>query len=837
MEKKTNYSLVFGFFIVILLIMMSFFPKLFTTSDPIFEQPPKYIDVKVDGVVKSVLATNPIPPNKENLMGTDDVGRDIYARIVYGTRNTMKLVFLIAMMRMLLAFPIGILGGIKIRFFSSLIKFMNTFFSSVPILILSFFIFNFTYFERLQIDKSIMIFALVLSFLGFSKLASIIEDQTKIIMNEDFIEGEIAIGKTKGEIVIQNIIPHLIPTSLGLFFKEIASALFLIAQLSVLSTFVGTSRFSKALSFRADYVMGFEPEWGGMLTMITRDVQNLENIWWPTVFPILIFTLSILGLNLLGEGLRGEFEKRDSRVITMLRRIVTIFSPKVLYLQIREFREYKKPVITKITILFLILVYIIIPKYKSLYEFNTERVFQYAKVLTNEKFEGRLTGTNGSFEAGNFILRELESFGFETESYYLNTNEIIEDDILKLDALTPLFVDEAIIRLKLSDGRSREFLLYKDFEILTLNRDELKKHEGEEKLIYKGTTILEDETSQKDEEREIFPVFHQYPMDIYRDDGIDKKNTLRTDDGTTLTFDVAFHLPHVENNRISTNLHRYHSIVPKGELLELLLKGENEIELEMSYPKLPEQKARNIIGFIKAKDSGVSEQKETIIIGASYDGLHIEEDEHFGHMSSIPASTGLELAKQIGNLKEQFSKNIMIIFWDNEFEIDKNTVMQGAVKFNQVDQKTIDLTLGGGYVYFDIGYPGFKNEIKELNLVTFPAQMGKEGSFHLGNEIETSLKKSNIKYRRYQNIYSSSQFSVPYGRFEIASRALFNMRLNSNLSVGVGSSHIYDMYTDKDKMENIDQKRTKEIGQTILDALTMNEYLMDGPNDTSKPTK
>ncbi len=298
-----------------------------------------------------------------------------------------------------------------------------------------------------------------------------------------------------------------------------------------------------------------------------------------------------------------------------------------------------------------------------------------------------------------------------------------------------------------------------------------------------------------------------------------------------MDFKVAIHLPHVENHRISTNLHRYHSIVPKGQLLELLLQGgELDMEIEFSYPEIPSHEARNIIGFIPAKDTGVKQQKETIIIGASYDGLHTQENEDFGFMSSMPASIGLELAKEMGKFKGELPKNLMFIFWDNEFEIDKRTIMQGAVKFNEVDRRPIDLTLGGGYVYFDIGYPGFENEIKELPLVTFPAQMGKEGSFHVGNTIENSLKKSNVKYRRYQNIYSSSNFATPYGRYEIASRALFNMRLNSNLSVGFGSAHIYDMYTKKDKLENIDRDKVHDIGQAILDALTMNEYLIGDPD-------
>lgn len=834
MENKRNYPLIFGFLVLGLLLMMSFFPKLFTSNDPIYEEPVKYIEVKEDGEKVQELGRHPIRPNKQNLMGTDDAGRDIYARIVFGTKNTMKLVFLIAVFRMIFAFPIGILGGIKIKPFSSIIKFLNTFFSSVPILIMSFFIFNFNYFDRLQIDKSIIIFAIVLGFLGFAKLASMIEDQTKIIMNEDFIEGEVAIGKTKGQIVFQNIIPHLIPTSISLFFKEIASALFLMAQLAVLSTFVGTSRESKSMSFRANYVMGFEPEWGGMLTKITRDVQNLDRIWWPTVFPILIFTISILGLNLLGEGLSYEFEKRDSRVISGIRSLIRTLSPRVLYLEIKEFSKYKKQVILKVSAVVLLLTYIFIPKYKSLYDFSVEDTFDYANTLIKDEFEGRLTGTEGHYKVGDFILSELESFGFETESHYINRKELIPGDVTSLDSLTPLFVKEGKIKVKSKNGKNREFLLYDDFEILTLNKDELIKHKGKEKLTYKGLSIPEDILSEKDKGTEFYPVLYNLPRDIYDDKGIDERNILRTNDGTTVFFDLAFNMPGAENNRIGTNLHRYHSIVPKGDLKDLLLEGENEVEVEFSYPDLPDYRARNLIGFLPAKGTKAGKGKETIIIGASYDGLHTKEDENFGHMSAIPASIALELAENIGNIWENSSKNIMFIFWDNEFEIDKNTIMQGAVKFNRVDKKPIELTFGGGYVYLDIGYPGFENEIKEMSLVTFPSQMGKKGSYHAGNKIESSLKKSNTRYRRYQNIYGTSTFGMPYGRYEIGSRALFNMRLNSNLSAGFGAAHVYDMYTEKDKIENIDRERVGEIGQSILDALTMNEYLLEDMNIKNK---
>ncbi len=157
--KKINFPLLLGSIIVIFLAIVAFYPEFFTSKDPLFEEAPKYIEYKEEGEWVKKFAYNPMPPNKDNIFGTDDAGRDVYSRLVYGTRNTLKLALLIGIFRMILALPLGLAAGMGIKFISNMIKIFNTFFTAIPMLLFSFVILNIGYFRNLQMDKSIFAFA------------------------------------------------------------------------------------------------------------------------------------------------------------------------------------------------------------------------------------------------------------------------------------------------------------------------------------------------------------------------------------------------------------------------------------------------------------------------------------------------------------------------------------------------------------------------------------------------------------------------------------------------------------------------------------------------------
>ncbi|MFH5837213.1 ABC transporter permease subunit [Proteiniclasticum sp. C24MP] len=828
--KKINYPLLIGGIILLLLLLLSYFPEIFTSRDPIHEEPPRYIEYRQDGEIVEELSLNPMRPNNINIMGTDDAGRDIYARLVYGSRNTLRLGFLIALFRMIVALPLGILAGMGNRFISAVIKFFSTFFSAVPMLIFSFVLLNFNYFYRMQIEKSIIAFAVVLTIVGWSKLAGMLEDATKKIMEEDFIEGEIAIGKTKLQIVLQNVVPHVIPTGVSLFFKEIAMALFLVAQLAVLYVFVGSTREVGAMAFRANYRMGLEPEWGGMLSRITTEVMRFEEVWWVSFFPVLFFAVAIMGINLLGEGLRMEFQKRDSRVISIIRKTFAMLSPKLFYLQLREFPKYYRPILLKTGTVALILVYLFVPRYASDVPFQTENALENIEVLSDSVFEGRVSGSRGGYEAGNYIIDTMEDNGYDVStmdiSYYYEEEQSLEN----LKIMAPMVVKEGQVKITDLSGDEKIFRLHEDFTIFTLSRQELILAEGQD-FHYKGTASDKGHLADISMETEVFPIEERYIRELlnsigspFSENNMRGINVFGTDE-VEREFRLQFMLLDEYESRTNAYLHKSHTIFPFQELREILEAGYADIEVSFSYPELPDYEGRVIEAFLPGKDLSADNPGETIVIGAGYDGIY-DPDGRSSVIAATPAATALEIAREVAAMEEPLERSVSFVFWDNQMEIKKITMEEGSEYYHREAMKTIDMVVTGGYYYYEVGYAGVGKD-KDLSLVTFPAQGGRKPSYLIGTQMEKLLKDMKMPYRRFQSIYANTTSSSSLGVFDMVTRSTLDMRLNAFFTVGIGQAHVQEMGTEEDTLSKINRHRLESIGQVMLDNLTMNPYLME----------
>lgn len=825
--KRVNFPLLIGSVILMVLLALSYFPEFFTDRDPIHEEPPRYIEYEKEGEIVEELSVNPMRPNTINLMGTDDAGRDIFARLVYGTRNTMQLGFFIALFRMIIALPIGIFAGMGRKTLSRIIGFFNTFFSAVPMLIFSYIVLNFNYFYRMQMEKSIVAFAIVLALVGWSKLAGIIEDVTKRIMAEDFIEGELAIGKTKTQIIFQNVLPHLIPHGVSQFFKEMAMGLFLVAQLAVLYVFVGTTREVGAMAFRANYRMGLEPEWGGMLSRITNDVMRFEEVWWVSLFPVLFFAVAIMGINLLGEGLRLEFQKRTSRVISTIRKGISSLSPKLLYLQIRDIRKYYKPVLLKAGVFAFILLYLFMPRYQSIVDYDIDGALNHLDALSDVKYKGRASGTEGGYQAGEYILSELNSLGYQTEVTEIPFYDG-EPSPESLKVMAPMTVQQGTITLSFENGTRKTYRLHEDFTLFTIAREELLgAAEGE--FYYAGTATTEENLGKVSSEKSVFPITEHYIRELLSSTGspfsVEKmrgKNTFG--EAEKREFMVQFMLLDDYSSVSNAYLHKTTTIIPFDEMREDLYEGFAEAEITFSYPELPRHSGRIIQGFLPG--SGFSKEKpgETIVIGGSYDGVYETGD--ISPQSAAPASALLTLAKQTAELENPLSKSVSFVFWDNQYEIKKNTNEEGSEYFHRELLKTIDLVVSGGYYYYELNYPGME-DTDTLNIVSFPAQGGRKPSYKIGRRMEDLMTDMKIPYRRFQSIFYDTSTSSSLGVYDMVTRSVLDMRLNGFFSVGIGLSQPKGMGTVMDQREKLNVLLLNRIGQVMLDNLTMNEELME----------
>lgn len=814
--KKINYPLLLGVIIIIYLLMMSLYPQKFTSRDPVYTEKPKYMEIKVDGEKKDKLITNPMPPNKENICGTDDAGRDVYARLVYGTKNTMKLGLLVALFRLAIGLPLGVAAGMGSRGLSHFIKGFNTFFTAIPMIIFSFLILNIGYFGSMQIDEAIIAFAIVLTMVGWSKLAGIIEDSTKLVMEEDFIEGEIAIGKTKTQIAFQNVLPHIIPGTISLFFKEMGLALFLVSQLAVLNVFVGVTRRITEFDFRAAYLMNLEPEWGGSLSRIAQNMKGFENTYWMVVFPVLAFTLAIIGLNLTGEGLRIEFQKKDSRIISSMKNITYALSPRVFISQVKHIKKYYKPVLVKVSAMVLIIAYIVIPWHPSKYDFSIAEAKNHLKELTSSKYEGRAAGTKGGKMAGDYIIEQLNSYGYEvaveeiplkvnpienpvTGSVHVNTDEL----------LIPMSIEKGWIRLIDKNGEEKNYSLHEDFTILTVS-ESFYKNPGVSELNYKGIAVDKERANEADENKELFYI--ERNLQGFWWVGSGTSNVVDFGGGKSRSYDLKFMMSDGYTAKHNPSLYKYTTIIPFGELYEKLMDGYEEMEITFDYPKAVEYPGRNITATLSGEGKSAEEPGTTVVIGAAYDGVYYKDEDSRYVMTATPAAIALQLAKEISNLKEPLNKTVQFIFWDNEYDFLKYGKQDGSYYFSIQDGKAVDMAFNNGYYYLDIGYPGYKED-KDLNLVTIPAQMIDSNNYLMGLGIQERLREMDVSFKRFFYDYYTN-------------KGVNNMCWNSLTTAAFGNPGTWGINTSKDNMESVNFERMKEIGQIILDTLTMNEYML-----------
>ncbi|MDX1358229.1 MAG: ABC transporter permease subunit [Clostridia bacterium] len=316
--KKLNLPLIIGLIILALLLVIIIFPGLFTDKSPYNMQ--KIIFSRPDGHLEIEKA--PFPPSKDFIMGSDDLGRDIFSLIIHGTGLTLLLGVLIAIGRFIIAFPMAISAGFGNNLSKNIIRQFGVLFSAIPALLISVIILKLDFFAGLDKGSSIAAFVIVLSLTGWPKLGSLLMERVEGINSRPFIKGEVAMGKSRLRIAIENVFPHLAPETTVLFFMEISRALSMVMQLGLFSVYVGLLKIIWDTEGGVQFVdVSFEPEWASMLASSRSFVTVAP---WMVLFPAIAFFISVLGFNLFGEGLRNNLQKRDSLFIPKTRKLMTL---------------------------------------------------------------------------------------------------------------------------------------------------------------------------------------------------------------------------------------------------------------------------------------------------------------------------------------------------------------------------------------------------------------------------------------------------------------------------------------------------------------------------------
>ena len=225
-----------------------------------------------------------LSPGWEHLLGTDDLGRDVLARMLYGARISLLVGFVAVGISCLIGIFLGALAGYYGGWVDSLIMRFVDIMLCFPTFFLILAVIAF-------LDPSIWNIMIVIGLTSWMGVARLIRAEFLSWRQRDFVLAAQALGASDLRLIFRHVLPNAM------------SPVLVSATLGV----AGAILTESALSFLGIGVQPPTPSWGNMLIV---GKQTLGSAWWLSVFPGLAILLTVLGYNLLGEGIRDALDPR-----------------------------------------------------------------------------------------------------------------------------------------------------------------------------------------------------------------------------------------------------------------------------------------------------------------------------------------------------------------------------------------------------------------------------------------------------------------------------------------------------------------------------------------------
>jgi peptide/nickel transport system permease protein len=256
------WIMIAGIVVIAFIVAMTVFPRLFTRFDP--------NDQDAGGQMTAPSAAHP--------MGTDNLSRDVWARVVYGAQTILGVAIAAALLSAIIGIPLGLLSGFAGGAFDRVLSLVMDSIYSFPGLILAIAF-------AAMLGPGIINITLAVAVVYIPTYFRLVRGQTLAIKEEVYVEAARAIGARRGAILGRYVFPNVIATVVVILSLNIADAIMTEASLS----YIG-------LGLPAGI-----PDWGMDLSMGKKFLPS--GVWWMITFPGLMIMLLALGFTMLGEGL------------------------------------------------------------------------------------------------------------------------------------------------------------------------------------------------------------------------------------------------------------------------------------------------------------------------------------------------------------------------------------------------------------------------------------------------------------------------------------------------------------------------------------------------------
>ncbi len=256
------WIMVAGIVIIAVIITSAVFPSLFTSFDP------------TDQSAGPQMA----PPDATHLFGTDNLNRDVFARMIYGSRTILGVAILAALVSSLVGIPLGLLSGFVGGWFDRILSLVMDSLYSFPGLILAIAF-------AAMLGPGVINITVAVAVIYIPTYFRLVRGQTLTIKEELYVEAAGAIGAKRWTILAKYVFPNVIATVVVVFSLNIADAIMTEAALS----YIGLG------------LAGGIPDWGMDLSMGKKFLPS--GVWWMITFPGVMIMFLALGFTMLGEGL------------------------------------------------------------------------------------------------------------------------------------------------------------------------------------------------------------------------------------------------------------------------------------------------------------------------------------------------------------------------------------------------------------------------------------------------------------------------------------------------------------------------------------------------------
>jgi len=243
------------------------------------------------------------PPSSSHIFGTDVIGRDIFARTIYGGQISMLIGICAALMEVILGAVIGSLaayyGGwvdnALMRFTEAMLNIPSLFLLIIGAHFFSGGLPTFNFFGR-QLTGSVILIILIIGATSWMYLARIVRANVLSLRERDYISASRALGASDSRIIFLHLLPNTIAPLIVSATLGVANAILLEAYVS----FLGLG------------VQGATATWGNMLD---GAYQYLDSAPWLWFFPGTLILLTVLGINFVGDGLRDALDPYSTKHI------------------------------------------------------------------------------------------------------------------------------------------------------------------------------------------------------------------------------------------------------------------------------------------------------------------------------------------------------------------------------------------------------------------------------------------------------------------------------------------------------------------------------------------